>query len=143
MINFDMTFDPSGIAIGEQLVENKIIHALVELAESVYISAKNLSPVGTPASTGIRGYQGGTNRKSITVDFYDFGGLAKTFSEVGNPSETDGEVPRGSLGFRICGQSGYSAWLELGTNKMRPRPYIAPSYINETKRLESVLEGIL
>jgi hypothetical protein len=45
--------------------------------------------------------------------------------------------------FRVYTQSGYGAYLELGTTKMDKRPYIYPSYQEAAKHFLSNLKGIL
>jgi len=79
--------------------------------------ARELSPVGTPESTGIPGYRGGTNRQSIFVRKVD------------------------DLQFEVGTASNYGAYLELGTSKMRARPYMAPAAEAARHKLESLPKG--
>ena len=64
--------------------------------------AQDKCPVGTPESTGIPGYQGGTLRGSITH-----------------------EVSGGSV--YIGTNVEYAPYVELGTRCMGPRPYLRPA----------------
>lgn len=66
--------------------------------------AKMLCPVGTPESTGIKGYKGGTLRNSISHT-YD---LAAHKAYIGTNIE-------------------YAPYVELGTRRMKARPYLKPA----------------
>lgn len=64
--------------------------------------AKDKCPVGTPESTGIPGYVGGTLRNSIT-------------------HEVDGDSVY--IGTNVE----YAPYVEMGTRYMSPRPYLRPA----------------
>lgn len=78
--------------------------------------AKQLAPVGTPESTGIPGYRGGTLRNSITHEQWD----EKT------------EV----IGSTVY----YSKFVELGTYKMKARPFLRPAAENHGAEYKAVIE---
>lgn len=78
--------------------------------------AKQLAPVGTPESTGIPGYHGGTLRNSITHEQED----EKT---------------------EIIGSTvNYSKFVELGTYKMKARPFLRPAAENHGAEYKAVIE---
>ncbi len=66
--------------------------------------AQRNAPVGTPASTGIPGYVGGTLKRSIELDIVN-GGMA---AEVEPTAE-------------------YAAYVEYGTRFMNAKPYLKPA----------------
>lgn len=78
--------------------------------------AKQLCPVGTPESTGIPGYQGGTLRNSITHQQMD----EKT------------EI----IGTNVK----YAPFVELGTYKMKARPFLRPAAENHKAEYKQVIE---
>ena len=71
--------------------------------------AQKNAPVGTPQSTGIPGYVGGTLKRSIGLDITD-GGMT---AEVEPLAE-------------------YAAYVEYGTRYMNAQPYLRPAF-NEQK----------
>lgn len=71
--------------------------------------AQKNAPVGTPQSTGIPGYVGGTLKRSIGLDITD-GGMT---AEVGPLAE-------------------YGVYVEYGTRYMNAQPYLKPAF-NEQK----------
>ena len=78
--------------------------------------AKELAPVGTPESTGIPGYKGGTLRNSITHEQLD----EKT------------EI--------IASAVKYSPYVEFGTYKMKARPFMRPAAENHRQEYSQVIE---
>ena len=78
--------------------------------------AKELAPVGTPESTGIPGYHGGTLRNSITHEQWD----EKT-EVIGSTVD-------------------YSKFVELGTYKMKARPFLRPAAENHGAEYKAVIE---
>ena len=78
--------------------------------------AKQLAPVGTPESTGIPGYRGGTLRNSITHEQWD----EKT-EVIGSTVD-------------------YSKFVELGTYKMKARPFLRPAAENHGAEYKAVIE---
>ena len=78
--------------------------------------AKELAPVGTPESTGIPGYHGGTLRNSITHEQLD----EKT------------EI--------IASAVKYAPYVEFGTYKMKARPFMRPAAENHRQEYSQVIE---
>jgi HK97 gp10 family phage protein len=99
--------------------------ALEGICQQVENQAKRLCPVGTPESTGKRGYMGGRLRASIN-------------------HRVDGEGPGGSLRGVIgsgarAGETevNYAAYVEFGTSRMTARPYLRPALTMVSQRLAS------
>ena len=78
--------------------------------------AKQLAPVGTPESTGIPGYHGGTLRNSITHE------------QENENTEAVGSAVK------------YSPFVELGTYKMKARPFLRPAVENHGAEYKAVIE---
>lgn len=72
--------------------------------------AQKNAPVGTPQSTGIPGYVGGTLKRSVELDITD-GGLT---AEVEPTAD-------------------YAAYVEYGTRFMEAQPYLKPAYDEQKK----------
>lgn len=86
-------------------------------------------------------YLTGHNRSSITADFYVDGRLVKSWSENGNPvNQIRVAMERGTFGCRIYTQSGYGAYLELGTKRMAARPYIYPAFERAARQVMATME---
>lgn len=100
--------------------------------------AKALCPVGTPESTGKKGYRGGTLRNSITHSVDDAESTMSVgtnveyapYVELGTgpyfepPPEWESfDAPRGS---------------GVGTGFVRPRPYLRPAITDHTDEYESI-----
>ena len=73
--------------------------------------AQKSAPVGTPQSTGIPGYVGGTLKRSIGLDITD-GGMT---AEVEPAAD-------------------YAAYVEYGTRFMEAQPYLKPAYDEQKKK---------
>lgn len=69
-------------------------------------AAKRLCPVGTPESTGKKGYRGGRLRSSIT-------------NEIG----TDAQGLVAVIGTNVE----YAPYVELGTSRMAAQPFLLPA----------------
>ena len=78
--------------------------------------AKQLAPVGTPESTGIPGYRGGTLRNSITHEQWD------------EKTEVIGSAVK------------YAPYVEFGTYKMKARPFMRPAAENHRQEYSQVIE---
>ena len=81
--------------------------------------AQKNAPVGTPQSTGIPGYVGGTLKRSIGLDITD-GGMT---AEVEPTAE-------------------YAAYVEYGTRYMNAQPYMRPSYTAQKEKFKSDLKKL-
>jgi HK97 gp10 family phage protein len=86
--------------------EGEVARDLQRRALQVDRMAKNLCPVGTPESTGKKGYRGGRLRSSIT-------------NEIGQ----DGEGLVAVVGTNVE----YAPYVELGTSKMAAQPFLLPA----------------
>lgn len=79
--------------------------------------AKQEAPVGTPESTGIPGYRGGTLRNSITHEQWD------------EKTEAIGSTVK------------YAPYVEFGTYKMQPpRPFLRKALENHREEYKAVIE---
>lgn len=82
--------------------------------------AKALCPVGTPESTGIAGYMGGTLRNSIAHQVV----MQETAVYVGTNVE-------------------YAPYVELGTSKMAKRPYLKPAIEDHIEHYKQIISDQL
>lgn len=83
-----------------------IAQELARRAVRIESAAKQLCPVGTPESTGKRGYRGGRLRQSIT---WELGANSEgLYVDVGSNVE-------------------YALFVEMGTRYMAARPYLRPA----------------
>lgn len=96
-----------------------MLHATDRTATIAVERAKILCPVGTPASTGIPGYIGGSLKKTIRKEkrAHPKGNIVYQGIRAG------GYVTNPNTG-RIVD---YARHQEYGTSKMRPRPYMRPA----------------
>ena len=78
--------------------------------------AKQMAPVGTPESTGIPGYHGGTLKNSITHEQWD------------EKTEVIGSAVK------------YAPYVELGTYKMKARAFMRPAAENHRQEYSQVIE---
>lgn len=82
--------------------------------------AQKNAPVGTPQSTGILGYVGGTLKRSVELDITD-GGLT---AEVEPTAD-------------------YAAYVEYGTRFMEAQPYLKPAYDEQKKKFVKDLNELV
>src|SRR5437016_9631182 len=87
---------------------NRAIHSAGLTGQGV---AKKRCPVGTPESTGIKGYHGGRLRQSIQVDNSKFG--------------------ESTVGTNVY----YAIFVHEGTVKMRGRPFLRKGFDEGAKQL--------
>ena len=83
-------------------------------------AAQRKAPVGTPQSTGIPGYVGGTLKRSIVLEIRD-GGLT---AEVEPTAE-------------------YATYVEYGTRFMNAQPYMRPSYNQQKEKFKSDMKKLV
>lgn len=94
--------------------KRKILEILGLKAEKY---AKARCPVGTPESTGIPGYMGGTLRNSITHKVE----LEASAVHIGTNVE-------------------YAPYVEMGTVKMSARPYLKPAVEDHMDEYKKIIE---
>ncbi len=82
--------------------------------------AQRKAPVGTPESTGIPGYIGGTLKRSIGIDISD-GGMTATVEPTAE----------------------YAPYVELGTRFMEAQPYLKPAFEEQKKQFEKDLQKLV
>lgn len=95
--------------------ENALERGLEAVGMTAEGYAKRDCPVGTPESTGIPGYIGGTLRNSITF------------------AVRDDEVYIGS-------NVEYAPFVELGTSKMKAKPFLKPAASEHSSEYRKILE---
>lgn len=78
------------------------------------------APVGTPESTGIPGYIGGTLKRSIHLEIAD-GGMS---AEVEPTAE-------------------YAPYVELGTRFMEAQPYLKPAFEEQSKEFRKDMKKLV
>ena len=104
--------------------ENFLKEYMVEMAEMVIAKAKRKTPVGTPESTGIPNYVGGTLRRNWQIgDVRRVGNNIEV--EILNPTEYATEV---EYGHRIMGGAGHS--IEVGWKDGR---FMLTTSVNEIR----------
>lgn len=81
--------------------------------------AQNRAPVGTPESTGIPGYKGGTLRRSIGLELTDNGFTAE-----------------------VEAKANYAGYVEYGTRYMNARPFLRTSYAEVSQAFKKDLERL-
>lgn len=95
------------------------VASLVELANTCKGFAQIFCPVGTPQSTGIPGYIGGSLKKSIRV------------KNVLRPTSGKRVIGITSGGYVTNPNTGkivnYAKFVEFGTSKMIARPFMRPA----------------
>ena len=112
--------------------------------------AKALCPVGTPESTGIPGYMGGTLRNSITYVTSTHAGKTVTIPKgKAIPTEKNhgGEKTDASTDEKevvIVGTNVYYApYVERGTTKKAPRRFIEPALKDHMSEYKHILANEL
>ena len=104
--------------------ENFLKEYMVEMAERVIAKTKPRTPVGTPESTGIPNYVGGTLRRNWQLGKIIAEGK-KISVEILNPTEYATEV---EYGHRIMGGAGHS--IEVGWKDGR---FMLTTSVNEIR----------
>ena len=120
--------------------DERVEAAMIAIGAQAETYAKTRCPIGTPESTGIPGYIGGTLRGSITfaTSTQHSGGKspaeAKDFEAHGTPKK--GTVVIGT-------NVEYAIYVEKGTSKMAARPYLGPAISDHIGEYETLLRSIL
>lgn len=115
--------------------------ALVAIGEKAKKYATNLAPVGTPESTGKKGYRGSTLKQSITykadnetmilgsdVEYAPYVELGTGPNFVAPPEWEEFDVPPAK---------------GLGHGYVRPRPFIAPAIKDHLGEYEEIIKNEL
>lgn len=89
--------------------------------------AADLAPVGTPETTGIPGYKGGSLRSTIRHEMED--------------SDTVAIKAGGIRG--IYRDVNYAVYVEMGTRKMKAQPYLRPAVENHLSEIKDIIESEL
>jgi HK97 gp10 family phage protein len=92
-------------------------------AREIELQAKKFAPVGTPESTGIKGYIGGSLRNNIKA----YRENKKTWAIKANYSNT----------------APYSIFVEFGTRFMNARPFLFPAFFKQRSQFIDDLEALL
>lgn len=82
--------------------------------------AVRLAPVGTEASTGIKGYKGGTLRRSIQKSVFS-----------------------GGLTVIVDATAEYSMYVEYGTRYMQAQPFIRPAYYGQVSKFINDIQKLM
>ena len=112
--------------------------------------AKMLCPVGTPESTGIPGYMGGTLRNSITYVTALHDGLtievkkgeANPFVAYHGGKKVAAKTDEENVVF-VGTNVYYAPYVELGTSKKAPRPFLKPSVSEHISEYRHILANEL
>lgn len=97
-------------------VKRVVRHNGAEMQEK----AQRNAPVGTPESTGIPGYVGGTLKRSIGLEITD-GGMS---AEVEPTAE-------------------YAPYVELGTRFMEAQPYLKPAFNEQKEKFKKDMKKLV
>lgn len=120
-------------------IERAMIY--IGMAAETYAKAK--CPVGTPESTGIPGYIGGTLRGSITFATSEQHSAGE--SPASGPDYEMREQPqKGTV--HIGTNVEYAPYVENGTHRgkgMAPRPYLAPAISEHQEEYKGIIEAQL
>ena len=115
--------------------KQKILETIGQKAERY---AKKLCPVGTPESTGIAGYRGGTLRDSITHRVED------DVMELGSNVEYAPHVELGTGPHFIPPPGWENFTTEKGSGNgrayVKPRPHIQPAITDHVGEYETITE---
>ena len=99
----------------------KAVKSIIKMNGSeLHQKAQKYAPVGTPESTGIPGYVGGTLKRSIGLEIMD-GGMTAAVEPTAE----------------------YAPYVELGTRFMEAQPYLKPAYEEQKKQFEKDMEKLV
>lgn len=143
-MTIDIT-DNSGLAREE--FETACLRALEKCGLAAEGYAKRLCPVGTPESTGIPGYQGGTLRNSITHQVASNEGVVYIGTNIkyavyvecgtGKYSTTGG----GTHKERWLYKDAFGNW-HIG-HPQRAQPYLKPAVVDHASQYRGIIESEL
>ena len=111
-----------------ELVEQEFAKAVAECLEAIGMKveeyASDLCPVGTEESTGIKGYKGGSLLSTIRHE----------------------RISEDTVAIKAGGKQGlykfvnYATYVELGTSKMKAKPFMKPAIENHMSELKEIVE---
>lgn len=101
-----------------EAVKRGIKKAMAEIADQAESNVADLTPVGTPESTGKPGYIGGTLKGSIT------GRSDADTAYIGTDVE-------------------YAPYVEFGTYKMAAKPYLKPGIMDYMDEYEEIAKAAI
>lgn len=113
MATIDVVLGQDNSELVMQASEEAIERALEAIGLTAEGYAKKKAPVGTPESTGIPGYIGGTLRNSISHDVKD--------NTV-------------YIGTNVY----YAVYVELGTVRMKAQPYLRPAVTDHLDNYKNI-----
>lgn len=114
-MNFEVRLDNINVAVSG--ISNAIFRGLERIGGAAEGYAVDLCPVGTPESTGIPGYVGGTLKTSITHLVVK-------------------EEKAAYIGTNVE----YGIYVEMGTKKMEARPFLRPAATDHKGTYKNILE---
>ena len=120
MANISVKVQHNNIDPVMQKTNDSINRALEMIGIQAEKFAKALCPVGTPESTGIAGYIGGTLHNSIAHQVV----MQETAVYVGTNVK-------------------YAPYVELGTSKMAKRPYLKPAIEDHIEHYKQIISDQL
>ena len=127
------------IFLKELQEKRHLIHEAIGIKAEKYAKAR--CPVGTPESTGKRGYRGGTLRNSIThdanPDMVSIGSNVEYAPYVELGTGPYFEAPPAWEQFSAPGGSG------AGHGYVRPRPYLKPAILDRVSEYENIAKSEL
>jgi len=108
------------------------VKSIRRVAEEVRDYAKTICPVGTPESTGIPGYIGGSLKKSGRVGSY-----ARPAKHVFSIRVTfGGYITNPNTKRKVD----YAKYVHEGTSKMTPRPFLLTSIMKHRESLAKAIK---
>jgi HK97 gp10 family phage protein len=120
-------------------VEQAITKAMTKIGIKVERYAKNLCPVGTPESTGKKGYRGGTLRNSITFEVEDkevaIGSNVEYAPYVELGTGPNFTPPPSWETFQSTKGSG------IGGGYVHARPFLRPAVEDHLSEYEDIVKG--
>ena len=139
MSSFEITENNTDAFLKELQDKRQLIHEAIGIKGEKYAKAR--CPVGTPESTGKRGYRGGTLRNSIThdadSDMVAIGSNVEYAPYVELGTGPHFEAPPEWEQFSSSQGSG------KGHGYVHPRPYLKPAILDHVDEYEKIAEDML
>lgn len=121
-------------------IDEALEKAFIAIGEAAETYAKLKCPVGTPESTGIPGYIGGTLRGSITYATHT---QHSSGQEPASPDDYAEKATPDKHSVAIGTNVYYGPYIELGHRKPNPRPFLAPAIQDHLQEYQSIIERYL